>query len=71
MSSTLISVVEFDDNTLSYMRLHIGTVEDCEKVMDMLPAVSYSGNKTPARAYMKIVDTAALEAMEAHDASKV
>lgn len=34
--------------------LHIGTKEDCEHLEQLMPAVSYSGNRTPLHAAMFI-----------------
>ena len=43
------SVVTFEDGTESVMPLHRGSRKECERVFDLVPAISYSGTK-PARA---------------------
>ena len=50
-----VSCLQFDDETVSAQPLHRGDKESCERVADLIPAVSYSGDKTVTKSWMSIV----------------
>jgi hypothetical protein len=52
----LLSLVQFDGNEHAKgQELHRGTYEECEKLKDVIPAVTYSGDKKPKSAKLLIV----------------
>jgi len=50
------SVIEFTDDSFIAQALHTGDLKSCEKVRDMIPAISYSGDKTPSKSYLTIIE---------------
>lgn len=53
-----VSCIEFDDGgSVSAQPLHVGDRESCERVADLIPAVSYSGDRPVKRAWMSIIKT--------------
>jgi len=52
----LLSVLCFDDGYVSAEPLHTGTLDDCRKLMEEIPAIAYSGEKKVTDSYLKICD---------------
>jgi hypothetical protein len=53
-----VSCIEFaDTGSVSAQPLHVGDLQSCERVADMLPAISYSGDRPVKKAWMSIIRT--------------
>lgn len=52
----LLSVFYFTDGLCSFSNLHTGTLEECRRMMEMIPAVSYDGDKQIKESILKICD---------------
>ena len=52
----LIAEVEFNDKCGSELHLiHKGTENECKDIMDMLPAIVYTGARSPISSTLRIV----------------
>jgi hypothetical protein len=57
------SVLEFADGTALVMPLHSGTREECVQMLELIPAVSYSGDKTVTKSWGAVFSAEEWEAM--------
>ena len=48
------SCVEFEDGSAEAMLLQVGTLEECKRVQERIPAVAYGGDKTVKEAFLGI-----------------
>ena len=55
----LVSVLVFDDGTHSENILHIGSFQDCERIGEAIPAISYSGDKKVKESFLAISELGA------------
>ena len=56
MTEKLVYVIEFSDGGPPECgELQRGTREECEKVRDLIPAISYSGSRPVKCAYTRLV----------------
>lgn len=63
MREVLVYVIEFTDGGEPETgELNRGSRQECEKVRDLIPAISYSGSRPVRVAYTRIVPAGALAA---------
>lgn len=48
------SCIRFEDGSGDIKPLCIGTIEECKKVQEMIPAVAYDGDRKPRDAFVGI-----------------
>ena len=51
----LISVLKFENGSYSWMKLGEGSIGDLTKTMNLIPAVSYSGEEKVKDSFLKII----------------
>lgn len=51
----LASVLIFEDGGSSASKLHLGTKEECERIMDRIPAISYGGEGKVVDSFLVII----------------
>ena len=52
----LLFVLCFDDGYVRAEPLYVGTLDDCRKLMEKIPTISYSGDKKVSDSYLEICD---------------
>lgn len=50
----LLACIEFTDEMMEVSVLHEGTLDECEKVQNLIPAIVYDGDKEVDKAFTTI-----------------
>jgi hypothetical protein len=56
-----VSVLAFDDDTLSVQLLHRGTLQECKETAELISALSYNGPKRVVESCVRCMPWAAYE----------